>query len=385
MAVLLIAASCLVVQPPPRLVVHHAPRSVVGTPYLKVAARNRHDDVRCAAATTAVPAFVSLAAGMVGGAIGVGVAYPLDTLKTKQQASAGSENLGPVELTRQIYRAEGVAGFYGGVTTTMAGQAIIKGALFFVYGAARNALARTTLGLTTATLCLAAAISGAVGSFVMVRRRPLSRPPGTSHCALRVDLHHARLPWHAPTLLISPPSPDRRPRGVRATQAPVERVKCVMQAKAAGTFPNPIACIRELLARDGVSGLCFRGLGATVLREIPACTFYLVGFDLAKAALVGRLPRTPALLLSGAFAGALSWVPVYPIDVVKTQIQIELDGGSGDADNSFVGHVRRLWRAGGPMAFWDGIGPKLARAIVNHAVTFLVFDNLCAAWLGLSR
>lgn len=107
----------------------------------------------------------------------------------------------------------------------------------------------------------------------------------------------------------------------------------------------------------------------------------LVGFDVAKAALVGRLARTPALLLAGAFAGAASWVPVYPVDVVKTQIQIELDAGGGETDGSFVGHAKRLWQLGGFGAFWDGLGPKLARAIVNHAVTFLVFDSLCGLWL----
>ena len=286
---------------------------------------------QCSATT--VPALVSLAAGMVGGSIGVGVAYPLDTLKTKQQASAGSESLNPIQLTKRIYRAEGIAGFYGGVSTTMAGQAIIKGALFFVYGAARNALTRTALGYSTLALCLAAAFSGFIGSFVM---------------------------------------------------APVERVKCVMQAKAAGTFPSPFRCIAEILRNDGLYGLCFRGLGATIAREIPACTFYLVGFDLAKAVLLPQLPRTAALLLSGAFAGVVSWIPVYPIDVVKTQIQIEVDGGSSGVDNTFLGHTRRLWRAGGVLAFWDGIGPKLARAIVNHAVTFLVFDNLCALWLAIA-
>jgi hypothetical protein len=263
---------------------------------------------------------------MISGAVGVGVAYPLDTLKTKQQASAGSENLNPVQLTRQIYRNEGVAGFYGGVSTTMAGQAIIKGVLFFLFGTLRSILERTALGVGTLSLCLAAGISGALSSFVM---------------------------------------------------APVERIKCVMQAKAAGTFSSPFKCIAEVVGRDGIYGLCFRGLGATVMREIPACTLYLVGFELAKAALLPRLPRTPALLLSGAFAGALSWVPVYPIDVVKTQIQVQMDGGSSGSENTFVGQARRLWRAGGFMAFWDGLGPKLARAIVNHAVTFLVFDNLC--------
>ena len=189
------------------------------------APRTRCRDVRCD-----VSGAVSLGAGMVGGAVGVGVAYPLDTLKTKQQASAGSANLNAYQLTREIYRTEGLPGFYGGVSATMLGQAIIKGALFFVNGAARNALASTALGLGTLALSLAAAFSGAVTSFVM---------------------------------------------------APVERVKCVMQAKAAGTFRNPVACVNEVVQRDGVYGLCFRGLGATVLREIPACTFYLVGFDLA--------------------------------------------------------------------------------------------------------
>ena len=229
--------------------------------HLHVEQRIRRSHAQCSSTVT-VPAVVSLAAGMVGGAVGIGVAYPLDTLKTKQQASATSNNLNPVQLTQMIYRTEGIAGFYGGVSSTMAGQAVIKGALFFVNGGARNALMRTTLGTSFTALCLAAAISGAITSFIM---------------------------------------------------SPVERVKCVMQANAAGTFRNPLACIAEVLRRDGISGMWFRGLGATVLREIPACTLYLVGFELAKSTLLGRLPRTPALLLSGAFAGALSWVRSPPL------------------------------------------------------------------------
>lgn len=272
-------------------------------------------NVRCAA-EAAVPAAVSLIAGSLGGAIGVGVAYPLDTLKTKAQSSAGSTMpSNPFALAAQIFRAEGVAGFYSGVSTTMLGQALIKGALFFVYGFART-FTTGLLGATTLALCLAAAFSGAVSSLVM---------------------------------------------------CPVERVKCVMQARPAGAFANPLACIAELVSRDGASGLIFRGLGATVAREMPACTFYLVGYELAKAALLasGALPRTAALLLSGAIAGAASWIPVYPIDVVKTQIQVELDGGGDETDSSFVGQARRLWRTGGFLAFWDGIGPKLARAVIK--------------------
>jgi hypothetical protein len=172
--------------------------------------------VRCVAADAVVPAAISLFAGSIGGAIGLGVAYPLDTLKTKTQSSAGSMPSNPFKLTAQIYRTEGVAGFYSGVSISMAGQALIKGVLFFVYGFSRNAVARTALGLSTFGLCLAASFSGAVSSLVIT---------------------------------------------------PVERVKCVMQARAAGSFANPFACVSELVRRDGAYGLVFRGFGATVLRE----------------------------------------------------------------------------------------------------------------------
>ena len=67
---------------------------------------------------------VSLAAGMVAGAIGVGVAYPLDTLKTKMQACGGGS---PWETARRVLATDGPSGFYGGVASTMLGQAVIKG------------------------------------------------------------------------------------------------------------------------------------------------------------------------------------------------------------------------------------------------------------------
>ena len=76
--------------------------------------------------------------------------------------------------------------------------------------------------------------------------------------------------------------------------------------------------------------------------------------------------------------GAAAWVPVYPIDVVKTNIQVA-DGGSDDpSEDTFLRTAQHLYDDGGIAAFFDGLGPKLARAVVNHAVTFYVFDLICA-------
>jgi hypothetical protein len=40
----------------------------------------------------------------------------------------------------------------------------------------------------------------------------------------------------------------------------------------------------------------------------------------------------------------------------------------------------RLYRDQGMRAFWDGLGPKLIRAVVNHATTFAVFEATMSAF-----
>ena len=140
-----------------------------------IPARNRRLTTRCSPRMD-VPAAVSLGAGMLGGAIGVGVAYPLDTLKTKLQArESGGSNQGSLAVAVDIVREEGMSGFYGGVSSTMAGQALIKGVVFFVYE-----WAKALLGSGNIALILAACISGAVGSLVVTPVERVIEPVKTS-------------------------------------------------------------------------------------------------------------------------------------------------------------------------------------------------------------
>ena len=92
------------------------------------------------------------------------------------------------------------------------------------------------------------------------------------------------------------------------------------------------------------------------------------------------LPLSAISLLGGAAAGVMSWVPVYPIDVIKTNLQ----ASTGDGGNASIADVaQRLFRERGAAAFWEGLGPKLLRAVVNHAATFLLFDAMCSKFLEL--
>ena len=130
----------------------------------------------------AVSPEISLAAGMLAGAVGKGVAYPLDTIKTKQQtyaARSGTSN--PFSVAAVVLKEEGVQAFYSGVSSTMVGEAFIKGAVFFTYD-----LVNVLLG--TDSMILAAAIAGAVATLV-------ATPVERIKCVMQANGSSYASPW----------------------------------------------------------------------------------------------------------------------------------------------------------------------------------------------
>ena len=278
------------------------------------------------------PTVASVLAGSVAGAIGVGVAFPLDTLKTKSQVlgqkytddNGKSLSLGMWPLIQLIYQEEGLIGFYGGVKAMMIGQAFIK-ALAFSANTFALQILQANMFVTNhfpnlIRLLIAATFSGFMTSFLV---------------------------------------------------APFERIKVMMQAADAkdGEYGNEIDCMRAVLATEGLIGLMGRGLMPTILREVPSYGIYFV--------LYGVLMKTPlfiwlgtfAPLVAGAASGCASWLPVYPIDVVKTLIQ---NTEGGEKENSWK-ISKQLYADGGIGAFYDGLTPKMLRAAVNHSVTFQLY------------
>lgn len=272
----------------------------------------------------------SLLAGSVAGAIGVGVAYPLDTIKTKAQLIAPTEgneisNSGTAAAYRQkapstydvfvhVFQKEGFPGFFSGVKTMMIGQAIIKSVAFGV-----NAMALEALPSGSKTsLIIAACFAGFVTSFLVV---------------------------------------------------PFERVKVMMQAQGNELYQNKeIKCIQAVLATEGLKGLMLRGLGLTLAREVPSYGIYFVVYGLLKE--LSPFDFALAPLLYGAISGCASWVPVYPVDVVKTIIQ----NTEGNKAVDLWETTGALYRREGIGGFWNGLTPKMLRAAVNHSVTFFTYD-----------
>jgi len=263
----------------------------------------------CALRGALLPAdVVPIVAGSLGGAIGVGAAFPFDTLKTKAQTvnSEVRQAQGMLTIASRVVRTEGISGFYGGVSTMMVGQAFIKALAFSCNDWALHVQGASSSSHTLTQLCAAALVSGFVTSFLV---------------------------------------------------NPFERVKILCQAEAAGTYKNGLVCAQEIIATDGVAGFLGRGLGPTLLRETPSYGLYFVLYSLLMESPVAAL-GVFAPLLSGALAGCGAWIPVYPIDVVKTQIQNT--AGKEKAPSAWAA-ARVLYAQGGPAIFWDGLESKMLR------------------------
>ncbi|XP_048643681.1 mitochondrial glutamate carrier 2 isoform X3 [Marmota marmota marmota] len=134
---------------------------------------------------------------------------------------------------------------------------------------------------------------------------------------------------------------------------------------SASTHKRPSATLIawELLRTQGLAGL-YKGLGATLLRDIPFSIIYFPMFanlnNLGVHELTGKASFAHSFM-SGCIAGSLAAVAVTPLDVLKTRIQTLKKGLGEDVYSGIMDCARKLWIQEGPSAFMKGAG---CRALV---------------------
>ncbi|XP_057678948.1 mitochondrial basic amino acids transporter-like isoform X2 [Corythoichthys intestinalis] len=264
-------------------------------------------------------------AGCIGGAAGVLVGHPFDTVKVRLQVQNVNKPMyrGTIHCFQSIIRQESLFGLYKGIGSPMMGLTFINAIVFGVQG---NAMRR--LGQDTPTnQFLAGAAAGAIQCVIC---------------------------------------------------CPMELAKTRMQMQGTGEkkssrkmYKNSIDCLVRIYRREGMWGIN-RGMVTTLLRETPAFGFYFLVYDVLTRQL-GCEPEDrymiPKLLFAGGMAGIASWLSTYPVDVIKSRLQADGVGGvhqySGIADC-----VRQSVRKEGYMVFTRGLTSTLLRAFPVNAATF---------------
>ncbi|XP_006019268.1 mitochondrial glutamate carrier 1 isoform X1 [Alligator sinensis] len=113
---------------------------------------------------------------------------------------------------------------------------------------------------------------------------------------------------------------------------------------------------RELLRSKGIAGL-YKGLGATLLRDVPFSIVYFPLFaNLNKLGQKSPDVKAPFYVsfLSGCLAGSTAAVAVNPCDVIKTRLQSLQRGVNEDTYSGILDCARKIWQKEGPMAFLKG-------------------------------
>lgn len=165
-----------------------------------------------------------------------------------------------------------------------------------------------------------------------------------------------------------------------AITAPFERVKVILQVQDQRLKPGEkprysggLDVVRQLY-REGGARSVFRGSAATLARDGPGSAAYFAAYEYIKRELTPVDPHTgkpsgqlslTAVTCAGAAAGIAMWIPVFPVDTVKSRLQ------TAEGNVTVGGIVREVYGKGGFKAFFPGFGPALARAVPANAATFL--------------
>ncbi|XP_019369666.1 PREDICTED: mitochondrial glutamate carrier 1-like [Gavialis gangeticus] len=144
----------------------------------------------------------------------------------------------------------------------------------------------------------------------------------------------------------------------------------------------------ELLRTQGIKGL-YKGLGATLLRDVPFSIIYFPLFAhlnrVGQDTLEGRAPFHRSFL-AGCVAGSVAAVSVNPCDVIKTRLQSLSKGTNEESYTGIVDCARRIWLKEGPSAFLKGAGCRaLVIAPLFGIAQVIYFIGVGEFLLDLSR
>eukprot|EP00696_Hemimastix_kukwesjijk_P003109 gnl/Hemi2/13804_TR4695_c0_g2_i1.p1 gnl/Hemi2/13804_TR4695_c0_g2~~gnl/Hemi2/13804_TR4695_c0_g2_i1.p1 ORF type:complete len:308 (-),score=96.98 gnl/Hemi2/13804_TR4695_c0_g2_i1:202-1125(-) len=275
-----------------------------------------------------------LLAGTVGGWGQVLSGQPFDTVKVRLQAQPIDKPVysGVLDCANKTLASDGITGFYKGTLTPLVGIGACVALQFGGYQLSKRALGEKAGGekLTTSGYFMAGMGAGLARSIA---------------------------------------------------SGPIEHIRIRLQVYS-HQYSGPVALIRHLYEQGGFRRGIFKGAVATTLRDIPSYGFYFATYETCMGYLTQSGKRRDelsplAVIGSGAIAGFALWVPMFPMDVVKSKFQT--DSITAPKYTSVLQCFRSILAAEGIKGLYRGLTPCLLRAAPVNATTFMCFETALKA------
>ncbi|XP_075055148.1 mitochondrial ornithine transporter 1-like [Mixophyes fleayi] len=285
---------------------------------------------------SAIQAAIDLTAGAAGGTACVLTGQPFDTAKVKMQTFPTMYK-GLIDCAVKTYNQVGLRGYYKGTSPALLANIAENSVLFMSYGFCQR-IVRNIAGLDkTATLSdLQNAAAGSVASVFAAM-----------------------------------------------VLCPTELVKCRLQAMHELQVSGKItqgqstawSVVKDIVRRDGPFGF-YQGLTSTICREMPGYFLFFGGYELSRSFFAsGGKSKDElgpfALMISGAFGGVALWLAIYPVDCVKSRIQVLSITGK---QAGFMGTFSSIVKNEGILMLYSGLKPTLIRAVPANGSLFLAYE-----------
>ncbi|XP_030056281.1 mitochondrial ornithine transporter 1 [Microcaecilia unicolor] len=286
--------------------------------------------------SSTLQASIDLAAGAAGGTACVLVGQPFDTAKVKMQTFPNLYR-GLIECAAKTYKQVGFRGFYKGTSPALLANIAENSVLFMSYGFCQQVV-RSALGLDR-HIMLSDLQNAAAGSVASVFSSLVLCPTELVKCRLQA-MHELQLSGKV-----------------------LERHNTVWSV------------VKGIIRTDGPLGF-YQGLSSTLFREMPGYFFFFGGYELSRSLFasggkskeeLGPIP----LMISGGFGGVALWLAVYPVDCVKSRIQVLSAAGK---QAGFMRTLVCLVKNEGLAALYSGLTPTMIRAFPANGALFVAYE-----------
>ncbi|XP_054899859.1 solute carrier family 25 member 15b isoform X2 [Poeciliopsis prolifica] len=284
-----------------------------------------------------VQAIIDLSAGAIGGAACVFSGQPLDTVKVKMQTFPTLYR-GFIHCIVSTYKQDGVRGLYQGTIPALVANVAENSVLFMSYGFCQQVI-RFAAGL--------------------------------HHNAVLSDLEKACAGSVASSFS-------------SLVLCPTELVKCRLQAMYEMEMSGRIAksnnsvwsVVKSIMRNEGPQGF-FQGLTTTIAREVPGYFCFFGTYELCRTGFADYMNcekddiGVAPIVLSGGLGGASLWLVVYPMDCVKSRIQVmSMTGKQAGFFKTFM----TIARSEGVRALYSGLVPTIVRCFPANGALFLGYE-----------
>ncbi|XP_057702760.1 solute carrier family 25 member 55a [Corythoichthys intestinalis] len=289
--------------------------------------------------------------GGIAGIVGVTCVFPIDLAKTRLQNQRQGQQVykSMMDCLVKTVRSEGYFGMYRGAAVNLTLVTPEKAIKLAANDFFRHHFAKNGQGLTVFKEMLAGCGAGMCQVIVTT---PMEM--------LKIQLQDAgRLAaqQQKPVMASAVKQVATNPLLSRSYNSGT------ITAIAAPQTVSATQIAKELLRTQGVQGL-YKGLGATLMRDVPFSVVYFPLFaNLNKLGRPSPDQSSPFYwaFLSGCTAGSAAAVAVNPCDVVKTRLQSLNKGSAEETYSGVVDCINKILHKEGPSAFLKGAG---CRALV---------------------